>query len=342
MSNNKLSICIAMGVLNEEKRLKDCLDNLNKQDFPSDRLHLMIADGGSTDATREIAESYGIKVYDNPQVLGDLGIKLLARECNEDLFLPWAPDNEFPRQDWLGKVVKIFEENSDISAFWGGILASKQDTFANKYYTLIQSDPLAWFLNKNLNKYLTSTKKNTFVGLTGYKLKIDPRKPLVCGANGFVFRFKDCRDLFLSSEKIMENDIYQTMVERGNNKMVFVPQLGVYHHSIDSLRDWMRKWKRNYQNHYLVHYKERNLNWAYSGPIRFKLILWLIYSLCPLISGIDGLWCMVKSRNAFWLYHPLASFLQTMTYIRVTLLTKKGWSYLSNFILGKTFKKERE
>lgn len=332
---NGLTICIAMGVLNEENRLPRCLDSLESQDFPKNRIHLMVADGGSRDNTWEIAESYGAEVFENPYVVGDLGIKLLAKKCTEDLFLPWAADNEFPRPDWLNKVVQIFEEYPDISAFWGKIVASNNDTPVNKYCALIQSEPLAWFLNKNLKKYLQQAEQKNFAGMKGYKLEIIPTSPLICGANGFVYRFEHCRDLFVNSDRIMENDVFQTMVERDQNKMIYIPEMGVYHHSIDSLLNWVSKWKRNYIRHFLPNYKGRNLNWAYGGAIRFKLILWIFYSLIPIVSGIDSLYRVVKDKNFLWFYHPAASFLQALTYIWITIFSKEGREYLMSFLKGK-------
>ena len=335
----ELSICIAMGVLNEASRLPACLRNLREQDFPRQRLHLLVADGGSRDATREVARKYGATVYDNPRVLGDLGIKLLATQCRQDLFLPWAPDNEFPRPDWLRRVADIFAASPGVSAFWGGIMASAGDTPVNKYYALIQSDPLAWFLNKNLYRYMRQNQQVSFDGLPGYAWKIKPAQPLVCGANGFVFRFSDCKDLFVSPGGIMENDIYQTMVERGNNSLAYVPALGVYHHSISSLGDWARKWKRNYERHFLTHYRQRNLNWIYTGRLRAKLALWLVYSLCPLVSGIDALWRAFRDRDWHWLYHPPACFLQTITYAWITVRMKNGRQYLLDFVKKRLHRK---
>ena len=56
-----ITISLCMIVKNEEKRLKRCLDSLaGLMD------EIIIADTGSTDATKEIAGQYTEKVYDLP------------------------------------------------------------------------------------------------------------------------------------------------------------------------------------------------------------------------------------------------------------------------------------
>lgn len=330
-----LHLCIAMGVLNEEKRLPACLNNLMEQDFPKDRLRILIADGGSTDKTWQIADAYGAEVYENPYVTGDMGIRILAGKCREDLFLPWAADNAFPRKDWLRRMVAVYESISDLSFFWGTIRAGQTDPPINKYYALIQSDPLTWFLNRNLDHYLQITPPTDFNGVKGYLFRIDENRPLVAGANGCVFRFSHCSDLFQSSSKIIENDIFQSMVERGRNKIAYLPEMGVFHHSIPSLRNWMSKWQRNYKNHFLKSYKGRNLNWIYDGGgSKLKMFIWMVYALIPIFSSLDAGWRMIRDRSIYWCYHPLAAFLQTVTYTWITMGTKTGRTYMKEFLLN--------
>ncbi len=60
----KISVCIP--VLNGAPRLPDCLTSLRALDYPQDLIEIVIADGGSTDGTCEVALSFGAHVLDNP------------------------------------------------------------------------------------------------------------------------------------------------------------------------------------------------------------------------------------------------------------------------------------
>ncbi|HWR83785.1 MAG TPA: glycosyltransferase [Candidatus Deferrimicrobium sp.] len=67
----RYDIAVIMPVLNEEKFIGQTLEQIYHQEFPADKVEIVIADGGSTDRTREIAESFksrfgSLKVLDNP------------------------------------------------------------------------------------------------------------------------------------------------------------------------------------------------------------------------------------------------------------------------------------
>lgn len=57
--NPKASVVIP--ALNEEKVIRACIESLNVQDYPHS-FEVIIADGGSKDATRRIARSLGVRV----------------------------------------------------------------------------------------------------------------------------------------------------------------------------------------------------------------------------------------------------------------------------------------
>ncbi len=67
----KYDLAVVMPVLNEEKFIGQTLEQIYMQDFPMDRLEVVVSDGGSHDRTREIVESYkgrfgSLKLLDNP------------------------------------------------------------------------------------------------------------------------------------------------------------------------------------------------------------------------------------------------------------------------------------
>ena len=69
-TTSPFDLAVIMPVLNEERYIGQTLEQLYLQDFPMDRLEIVIADGGSVDRTREIVESYkgrfgSLKLLDN-------------------------------------------------------------------------------------------------------------------------------------------------------------------------------------------------------------------------------------------------------------------------------------
>lgn len=67
------AVTIIITVHNEEKRIKDKIDNTLNLDYPKDKLHIVIASDGSNDCTNEIVRGYvdrGVQLLDVPDRRG--------------------------------------------------------------------------------------------------------------------------------------------------------------------------------------------------------------------------------------------------------------------------------
>jgi succinoglycan biosynthesis protein ExoA len=58
-------VTLVMPSYNEENYIEECLNSLLRQDYPADRVEILVADGGSRDRTREIIERVALA---NPRV----------------------------------------------------------------------------------------------------------------------------------------------------------------------------------------------------------------------------------------------------------------------------------
>ena len=65
MYNNALSVSVIIPTLNSSRTLDKCLKSVRSQDYPY-LSEIIIADGGSTDHTIQIAEKYEAKIVNNP------------------------------------------------------------------------------------------------------------------------------------------------------------------------------------------------------------------------------------------------------------------------------------
>ena len=68
-----VTVSVVMPVYNEEKYIARCLDSLAGQTYPMADAEILLVDGGSTDQTRQIIETYAeklpVRVLDNPKRL---------------------------------------------------------------------------------------------------------------------------------------------------------------------------------------------------------------------------------------------------------------------------------
>ena len=72
MNNQLPLVSIIIPCRNEKKFIGQCLDSLINQDYPQDKLEILIIDGASTDKTKNIVSSYlqkykFIKLFENPK-----------------------------------------------------------------------------------------------------------------------------------------------------------------------------------------------------------------------------------------------------------------------------------
>ncbi|MEK9871049.1 MAG: glycosyltransferase, partial [Gammaproteobacteria bacterium] len=57
-------ISVVVTTKNEEKHIGNCLASIAAQDYPADRLEIIVVDNDSDDKTKEIARKYTDKVFD--------------------------------------------------------------------------------------------------------------------------------------------------------------------------------------------------------------------------------------------------------------------------------------
>jgi len=71
------SVSIIISTLNAASVLEKCLQSVVAQDYPKNKIEMIVADGGSTDKTRKIAKKYTNKVYNIPDLLDLTKVKNL-------------------------------------------------------------------------------------------------------------------------------------------------------------------------------------------------------------------------------------------------------------------------
>lgn len=340
--NNLPSFSFNIPTYNAAEYIDECLRSIFSQDYPADKIEVLIADGGSEDDTVEIAKKYPVRIFPNPRKLVDYASKINAKNSKGDLLVAFAADNGLATKDWLKKVGQIFSQNPDLCAFWCNMIVPEKSASVNKYYELIKSDPLMFFLNKNLQWYLRNANRQTVEGEACQIFRVHKEHPLVWGANGMVFRSNLYKPIMLREEYIGDNDVFQEMVEQGNNLVAYSPTIAVYHNHLKDLKHWVTKWERNYRHHMINNLPTRNMNWVGIRNLRLKLFFWAIYSLVPIFSLLHASYLAVRQRNKYWLYHPIASFLQSYILLRETLSTRKGRAVIENVLRGRGLTEKRD
>jgi succinoglycan biosynthesis protein ExoA len=96
-------VSVVLPVYNEERHIEACLASVLGQDYPADRYEVLVADGGSSDHTRDIVERVGagrdVRIIDNPGRLQAAGLNLAIRAsrgsviARQDGHAEWQPSH---------------------------------------------------------------------------------------------------------------------------------------------------------------------------------------------------------------------------------------------------------
>jgi GT2 family glycosyltransferase len=103
-TSDAVFVSVVLPILNEERHIAACLESVLAQDYPSDRYEVIVADGSSTDGTRDIVSAVAardprVRLIDNPGRLQAAGLNraILASRgdviARQDGHAEWAPDH---------------------------------------------------------------------------------------------------------------------------------------------------------------------------------------------------------------------------------------------------------
>jgi glycosyltransferase involved in cell wall biosynthesis len=106
-------VTIAMPSFNEEHYIEACIASVQAQDYPAELIEILIADGRSTDKTREILERLSaadprIRMIDNPARLQAAGLGLLVKEATGDIIVRMDVHAEYA-PDYVRRCVETLE-----------------------------------------------------------------------------------------------------------------------------------------------------------------------------------------------------------------------------------------
>jgi len=107
-------VSIIIAAYNEEKVINKRIENLLQQDYPKDKLEIIVASDGSMDKTVEIAkqfEKHGIKVLDFKQNRGRAAVQNDSiKKAKGEIVIFTDAETEFEK-NFLKNIVKYFSDN---------------------------------------------------------------------------------------------------------------------------------------------------------------------------------------------------------------------------------------
>lgn len=301
------TISVILPTYNAEKYLENCFKSIKMQDYPKDKLEVLIIDGGSRDRTLEIAKhfnAYPKKILFNPFRDCDEGKSIGLRHASGEIIALIDADNELNSPSWFRVMVQPLLDDKTLFGVESPWLIRRDDPLINQYETLLQvADPLA----RRFHPKMDIIDKGKYIV---YRAKLGDTP--VIGANGFLWR-RDIIDFVGGYEqKFEEVNFIARVIEGGYLSFAKVKDAGIYHYYCTSVLSYIKK-RVKIGRKFLGRRERKQKTWIdhAKNDSFFLAVLYNISIIGPLFEAIRE---YKKSKHIAWFYHPFISWLTIVVY----------------------------
>ncbi|MCK5522187.1 MAG: glycosyltransferase family 2 protein [Thiomargarita sp.] len=330
---NRLNLSIIIVTKNCEKMLKQSLLSIDKQNYPKDKIEILVVDGGSVDNTKKIAKEFNAKIIDggypdNSEARRHIGVLHAAN----DIIVFIDSDNILPYNNWLKDMVQPFVNDEEIvGAFtkWYGY--EDKTSQIDQYYALIGgNDPIAYYLGKNdrvpyLNNYLPFGSRLEADHGSYEVVKFNVNQLPVIGCNGFLIRKSIISQLeYRDSNEYLHIDVNVDIINKLKKDRYAIVKNTIIHLTGDTLWKSIKKRIRYMNVHHvglsnLRRYKVFDSSNPKDVFNLLKAIFFAITLIEPLLLALKG---YIQTKNVRWFFHPIVLFITVQSYA-ISVIKKK-------------------
>lgn len=304
-------VSIIMPTYNADKIIGESLQAIKEQTYPQEKIEILVIDGGSTDKTIDIAQSYGAKIINNPERLPEAAKEIGLNSCRGEYALYVDSDEMFINKESLEKRIKIFRENNDIKVITSTGKISKENASAMTKYSNYVSDPFSFLVyNLNGNNRLEELKKKYHYKDFGYYVEFNYFEndvlPLFDAAMN-MFEVKFVKDLYGKSQEknnFAANIFEYSVKESGCSAML--KDDFIYHEPNETMQSFLSKMKWRVYNNVFVP-KGEGIGFAARGKrykeLKYKKIFFVLYSCLIIPVLLHSIYITIKKRNVCMLLH---------------------------------------
>jgi glycosyltransferase involved in cell wall biosynthesis len=296
--DGSLALSVVIPALNAGRDLPACLESIRQQRTAPDAYEIVIADGGSTDSTRALAESAGARVVDNPLRKAEPGVAIGVQASRGRFITVMAADNRMCGEDFIERMLDSFED-PDVMAAFPRVISTAEDGLVGRYFNRY-SDPFNHFvygsLNTSIDLMLRRGDRVLHPTVTSH--------PLLAVAQGCTFR----SGLVYEGPPAEADDVLAIieLIERGG-KFVLVGDAQLEHHHVSGLGPVYRKYERRTREALVGRQGYRRREEKLTRSRRLKRWLWVPYSASLIAPAIHGVLLAARHRDPLLLFHPVVN-----------------------------------
>lgn len=315
--SKQYQVSFLIPTLNAVRVLGKCLESINSQAYPKSKMEIIIADGGSTDATIEVAKKYRAKIFPNKLKTGESGKAVALRQAQGELVILVDSDNVLPTKNWLKKMVAPFTDPEVLGSEPWEFTYRRKDTLVNRYSALIgMGDPAMYFFG-NFDKRSVLSEKWTKVKLEqedkGEYLKVKLGKGILptIGANGTIWRTKVIKQAVGKSNYLFDTDVPYTLARKKPFWFAKV-KVGIIHLFCHQVKDLHRKQRRRAKDFFYLESQQERQS-TYQRRLG-KQVLFVVATLTVLPLLFQSIKGFLKKPDVAWFFHPVACLMTLWVY----------------------------
>ena len=313
-------ISILTPIKNVERTLSNFLNSLLVQEYPRNKLEIIIIDGGSTDRTLEILKKtkLNVKVVQGKFPNDPEACKgQVFKSAKGEIIALLDADNYIPHKKWISEMVEPLLKNKEIVGSYPWRFAyRKQDNLLNRYFSLIGScDPVGLYLGKADKMSYVSNKWSIAGDVVDeskkyFTVQFNKENFPTLGSNGF-FGWKK----YLSKGKtdirhFFHIDVPYDILKFNLNTYAVVKDVIIHDTAAGSVINFVIKRTR----YMMLHYQKRGVERRYFvfDPERkqdvWRLMLFIIFSITFIEPFLRSIFGYIKIRDRAWFVHPFLCF----------------------------------
>lgn len=316
-------ISVVIVTLNSERTLDKTLLSIRKQNYPQDKIEILVIDGGSIDNTMIIAKKYGCKIMEIPKTeisyrkqrgfIEAKGKYLIYLDSDESLDNP---------QSLKLKYTVLLNNHLVKSVISEGAKSPEHSSFINNYINEF-GDPFSFYVYREAksNKYIIKTWKKKYKVIKEdsnyviFDLVNSSRSSLIeLWAGGCMIDLKYTKSIFPSINQDPSLVAHLFYLLKNNGKLLAITKNDyIIHDSSASLIKYLKKISSRVKNN--IFQTEMGLG-GYLGREQFqnrsyyfKKFLFPFYAFSLFLPFLDAVSMSISNKNISYLIHfPLSIY----------------------------------
>jgi len=267
-SNIHPKVSIIVPCRNEEKHIEECIESILKQEYPKEKIEVLVIDGMSKDGTRKIITEYVkiysfIKMIDNPKLNTSAALNIGIMNSGGQIILIMGAHSIYKKNYVLKSVTSQIEYEADNV---GGVIITQPKI-------------------ENVKSWAISLALSQQFGVGNSAFRMGAKRAIwVDTVFGGCYRKEIFDKVGLFNEKLKRNqDLeFNLRLKRAGGRILLVPDLISYYHTPSNFWDLF---KRYFQNGFWVMFgnKFAKIPFSFRHIVPFffvsSLVLFLTLSL---------------------------------------------------------------